>query len=331
MSATNPDISIIVPVYNAEKYLERCINSILAQSFQNLELILIDDGSKDRSGAICDSFAALDARVVVKHSINQGVSAARNEGIHLARGKYVSFVDSDDRIDPESYRLLYDKAVIENADIVYSDYYEEYDGGVLVPYLSFEEGTTWHDTISNMISYGPNSGTQWNYLLIKKSLIDDNHLLFPANYHLGEDFWFAIRAHIFSKNTVKVSEPLYYYNMANQNSLTHQESLDSATLKWKCLCESYVFLEEQGMLEEFKKEISWRMLLDKTSWVMSPFTFKFYYSNLPEVNEYVKDNPLLKRKMKLLMTCLNKGHRFIAAILVSGYKILNRITTKKQA
>ena len=96
-------LTIIVPVYNVELYLSDCIESILAQSFDNFELLLIDDGSTDSSGAICDKYKKLDKRVRVFHTENKGVSSARNKGLDEARGKYISFVDSDDYIDVDTY------------------------------------------------------------------------------------------------------------------------------------------------------------------------------------------------------------------------------------
>lgn len=95
----NPKISVIVPVYNTEKYLHRCIDSILAQTFTDFELLLIDDGSKDNSGTICDEYAAKDSRVRVFHKENGGVSSARNLGLDNAKGEWISFVDSDDYTD----------------------------------------------------------------------------------------------------------------------------------------------------------------------------------------------------------------------------------------
>ena len=95
---TLPKISIIVPVFNAEKYIHRCIDSLLAQSFTNFELILVDDGSSDRSGQICDEYAAKDSRVSVFHKKNEGVSSARNLGLDNAKGEWISFVDSGQSI-----------------------------------------------------------------------------------------------------------------------------------------------------------------------------------------------------------------------------------------
>ena len=101
MGNTNPKISVIIPVYNAEKYLRRCVDSILAQIFTDFELLLIDDGSKDKSGVICDEYAKKDNRVKVFHKENGGVSSARNLGLDNARGEWIGFIDSDDMVKPE--------------------------------------------------------------------------------------------------------------------------------------------------------------------------------------------------------------------------------------
>ena len=103
---TSPTISVIIPVYNTEMYLRRCIDSVLAQTYQDFELLLIDDGSKDSSGAICDEYAAKDARVRVFHKENGGVSSARNLGLDNARGEWVTFVDSDDYIEKKLSQVL---------------------------------------------------------------------------------------------------------------------------------------------------------------------------------------------------------------------------------
>ena len=119
----NPAVSIIVPVYNAETALHRCIESILHQSCADFELLLVDDGSKDDSGAICDEYAAKDSRIRVFHKENGGVSAARNLALDVARGKYLQFLDSDDWVVPDATLLLLRAAEEHGADLVISDFY----------------------------------------------------------------------------------------------------------------------------------------------------------------------------------------------------------------
>ena len=114
---SEPLISVIVPVYNAEKYIEKCVASIRAQTYRNLEIILVDDGSCDRSGELCEAFALEDSRIVVIRKENGGVASARNAGLDAMHGDYVGFVDADDWIDPEIYEVLLQRMIAENAQI----------------------------------------------------------------------------------------------------------------------------------------------------------------------------------------------------------------------
>ncbi|GAA2925355.1 glycosyltransferase family 2 protein [Enterococcus raffinosus] len=120
------EISIIVPVYNVEKYIRKCIDSILNQTFRDFELILVDDGSPDNSGAICDQYAKKDSRIRVIHKENGGLSSARNAGIEVAQGKYLGFVDSDDYIAEDMYELLHNNIIKEGADLSICGIYDVY-------------------------------------------------------------------------------------------------------------------------------------------------------------------------------------------------------------
>ena len=111
-------VSVIIPVYNVEEYLSRCVESVLTQTHRNLEVILVDDGATDSSGAICDHFAGMDSRVKVIHKANGGLSSARNAGIDIAQGAYLEFVDSDDWIEPDAVQSMLSMALAENVDLV---------------------------------------------------------------------------------------------------------------------------------------------------------------------------------------------------------------------
>lgn len=124
-------ISVIVPVYNVEKYLKRCIDSILAQSYRQLEIILVDDGSTDGSPVICDAYARQDDRVKVIHKANGGLSDARNAGMEIATGDYIGFVDSDDWIEPDMYRAMYEAMVQNKAQVAVCRYAEVYADKVI--------------------------------------------------------------------------------------------------------------------------------------------------------------------------------------------------------
>ena len=134
----NDLISIIVPVYKAEKYLRRCVDSILAQTYQNIEVLLIDDGSPDNSGEICDEYAEKDSRVRVFHKPNGGVSSARNLGLKEAKGDYIGFVDADDYIDKTMYEVLLCNLIKENSDISICSYNQEDSNGIFhISFMSF--------------------------------------------------------------------------------------------------------------------------------------------------------------------------------------------------
>lgn len=122
----NPKISVIVAVYKAEAYLHRCVDSLLAQTFQDFEILLIDDGSPDHSGKICDDYANQDARIRVFHKENGGVGSARQCGIDHVRGEYTTHVDPDDWVEPTMLEEMYAKAKEDDADMVLADWYLEY-------------------------------------------------------------------------------------------------------------------------------------------------------------------------------------------------------------
>ena len=140
-NADKPIISIIIPIYKVEAYIEKCLSSIKEQALSNFEAILVDDGSPDKCGKICDEFAADDTRFRVIHQKNGGISNARNNGMKIASGKYFGFVDPDDYIAPDMYEKLYKEIVRTEADIVVCDHYRlEQDG--LIPRHSFEHDRT---------------------------------------------------------------------------------------------------------------------------------------------------------------------------------------------
>ena len=131
-----PLISIIVPVYNVKDYVEKCLDSICGQSYTNLEIIVVDDGSTDGSGKICDAYASKDRRIKVIHRKNGGLSAARNEGLDAATGEFLGFVDSDDWIDLDMFKFLYELLETEEADISICSHYIERSGRTKIKYSS---------------------------------------------------------------------------------------------------------------------------------------------------------------------------------------------------
>jgi glycosyltransferase involved in cell wall biosynthesis len=170
-------ISIIIPVYKTEPYLRRCLHSVVGQTYKNLEIILVDDGSPDGCGKICDLYAAADSRVKVIHQQNRGLSVARNEGLKIASGDYFGFVDSDDWIDADMYEVLYQGAIQYGADIAICGYY--YVAGDRYKEIK-EERTTLYDrenAIHHLLVDEKITNHVWNKLY-KRKLFED--VRFPA-------------------------------------------------------------------------------------------------------------------------------------------------------
>lgn len=126
---SSPKVSIVVPVYKVEEYIDRCLDSLLNQTLKDIEIILVDDGSPDNCPKICDEYAQKDARVRVVHKQNEGLGYARNSGMEVAVGEYIAFVDSDDFVDIRMFEELYDVARGNDSDVVYCNIYKYYNEG----------------------------------------------------------------------------------------------------------------------------------------------------------------------------------------------------------
>lgn len=200
-------VSIIVPIYNVDKYLDKCINSILSQSYANFELLLVDDGSTDLSGDICDKYAELDGRVKVIHKKNGGVSSARNVGIDCSTGEWIAFVDSDDWIYPD---FLKDFVVNFSfgADL-YIQGYVDSDGNEFVCANRYWYSDNLIVELDD-IYLGQLYGFVWNKLF-KSSIIKANALWFSEKITIIEDLLFIYNYLLYSKSVFNISRINYYY------------------------------------------------------------------------------------------------------------------------
>ena len=289
-------ISIVVPVYNTEKYLKRCVDSILAQTYTDLEIILVDDGSKDSSGAICDEYAKQDQRIQVVHKKNGGVSSARNLGLDLAQGEYIAFVDSDDYLDPNMYEEMYKVALEYNCEVVLTDCIKEYMNESQLythdirsgyynlqqlkeeyyPHLLMMENVEYPATISNgLILFKRNM--KRNSVLPKyiEGVRYSEDLLFGAQLVYNADSFYYMKNHA------------YYRYCMNDDSVTHRFCPD----KWNDYLKLYYETKSYFKEEVFSKQID-KMLL-------------FFVYNA--VGELLHTNSLDKteriKKSKLILKC----------------------------
>lgn len=232
-----PKISIIVPIYNMERYLDRCLTSLASQTLRDIEIVAVNDGSDDASLAILERYARGDPRFVVVDQPNGGVSAARNAGLAVCRGDYIGFVDPDDWADPGMYEALYRTAVKQNADIVMCGYRREYGSYAkekLYPYpeLTVYRGDEVQERVARRL-LGPVGeelanpelldawGTVWSKLY-RASLLLENGLRFTDLKRIGsnEDSLFNLEACLRASSFAFLNRPYYHYWRANEASLT---------------------------------------------------------------------------------------------------------------
>lgn len=210
-------VSVIIPIYNAENYLKRCVDSVLNQSVNFLQVLLIDDGSTDNSGAICDFYAKQDNRVKVCHIKNGGVSRARNKGIELAEGKYLLMLDSDDWLASNTLEILMDVQSKNNADCVIFGF-NQTSGNIWAP-----ENNLVYDSIDSLkkdFTYHINTELLSSSVnkLYKKELIKK---MYPEDMAFGEDLLFSLNYLEECNNVVFIKNPLYQHDVYNNTSLTH--------------------------------------------------------------------------------------------------------------
>ena len=215
-----PAVSIIVPIYNAERSLHRCVDSILAQTMADWELILVDDGSVDGSGSICDAYAAKDSRIKVIHKPNEGVAATRMRGMATATGEYTIQVDSDDWVEPEMLAELYRKAKEEDADVVICDFFYDYGDCKPAKYQRQRpSGLTSEAVVSDLLEGRELKPYCWNKLVHKRCY---ERVDIPSDISHGEDF--LINLTLFKSSQVRVAylpQAFYHYvHDENSNLLT---------------------------------------------------------------------------------------------------------------
>lgn len=262
------DLSIIIPVYNCEKYLKRCLNSICNQTVSNFEVIIIDDGSTDKSLSICKEYANKDSRFKVFSIANHGSAYARNYGLEHVHGKYVGFVDADDYISAEMYSLLLQAGNNDNADIVSCDIVRVLKNGSQIKITNMLDGGKYDRTsivlkLFPILICSPRLETETPYTMVlkifKKSFLEKNSIKFDNALIAGQDFVFSTTAFYYAESFVYLKGEYCYYYFQNDVSRTHRylpnawEVYLNTNKYWKKLtanCSEYDF-KEQIQLDKF--------------------------------------------------------------------------------
>lgn len=290
-----PLISIIIPIYNTDKYLDNCLKSILLQTYKNFECLLIDDGSSDNSGNICEKYANIDHRFTVIHKKNEGLSTARNIGLSLAKGEYISFIDSDDFIDITTLEKCVKYAIEYSADLIQYGIVLENSNTIFDKHFC-KEGLFNNNDI--YVFFEPST---WNKLINKK-IIDFHNISFPNGITLSEDKYFSFLCYMYSERIVGINECLYHYEI-HANSSTHKmneknlkDEIIITNILEKLLLDKKIYRKELfDLIIQFKIDVK-----NHSLFLINPPNSKLFRALYPEV--FIKMYKCASIKQKILYT-----------------------------
>lgn len=351
MEISHPLVSIIVPTYNVEKYARLCFNSLLKQSLINIEIILIDDGSTDSSGKICDEYAAKDSRVKVIHQTNRGLGLSRNSGLSVARGKYIGFVDSDDCVSQEMFKVLYENACRYNADISYCTYKkftnqnELTDVELVLPEVKIWQGKKEiHQYMLDRIGLPPQckkdnlyGASVWCGIFLREFLRKLDVQFVSERQFIAEDMIFDIDVIPHCNRIVHCDVPLYYYRY-NTNSLTTVYKKNRFEQNVQLYYEMYRRLEKVYNREECFNSMSRYLLIIARIAVIQEIKFvkkngwKKAYKNVCRICENEELQKVLRKyeygkfsiKHKITYNLISKKHVKTLCILYFIFLLIKK-------
>lgn len=321
------EVSIIVPVYKVEKQLERCIRSILNQSFTNFELILVDDGSPDRCGEICDEYEKKDKRIKVIHKKNGGLSDARNAGLNIAKGKYIGFVDSDDIIHSEMYERMYNCITKYNVDIVQCKFRKFKSIEDINKFSNIKDANieyyTSKEAIIDMIDNNKINVNTWNKLY-KRELFENER--FPKG-KIHEDEFLTYKLIYNSNKVAYINKELYYYYQ-NDNGIMNGSNLLKRLDRIEALEERSNFFLKNGDKDLYdKSNTALFFALNKLYFIFKrnkQLKKEITYINLlkdkiTKTGCILKDNVYLSKKNRKIVNLINKNKIFINIYYVQNW------------
>lgn len=315
------NISIIVPVYKAEKYLSRGIDSILNQTFSDFELILVDDGSPDNSSNICDEYALKDKRVKVIHQENQGVSAARQKGLDTATGTYVIHADPDDWVEQDWLEKLYKSAIETNADIISCDYFIESRNDSI--YKSERPTSLENLQIIKDLLYEKIWGSTWNKLVRRECFIKGN-IKFNPNQILWEDLMVITKLLMCGAKLVHIDIPLYHYDCYSNTQSIVRKSKPSHVFSQKIYLD-YI-IENYGGRKDFQECIYLRKLnIKRIAFYCGPKYNNLLINTYPDINGIIiSQNKHINHNVKnfCMSLCLQR-HELLGHFIYSLRKMLS--------
>lgn len=316
-----PKISIIVPVYKVENYINKCIDSVLNQTFKDFELILVDDGSPDRCGKICDEYSKKDSRVRVVHKENGGLSDARNRGIKEAKGEYIGFVDSDDYIDEYMYEILYDNLIKNNADISVCGIYDCYKDKIFQNNIDGKVHVFSNQEALKEVLYGKKL-TAFAFNKLYKREVFDN-IRFPVG-KIYEDSFLIPTVFANSEKIVLVSVPKYYY-IHREGSITSSkfsekffDVIEASKINLELVRNRFPSIEKQAV---FRYIWAHFFVLDKM----------LLENNYKNINGYNQIKSVLKKNTLEILknSCFEKSRKISIILINLNIKLYRYVVLRK--
>lgn len=313
-----PKVSVIVPIYNVEKYLEKCINSLLSQTLEDIQIILVNDGSKDNSGNIAREYEKNNKnRITYVEKENGGLSDARNYGLKYATGDFIAFLDSDDYIEKNAYEEMYNKAIEENADYVECDFIWEFPNKIRVdkqyPYKNKKEMLSFVRVVA------------WNKL-IKRQLIIDNNLEFPKGLRY-EDIEFTYKLIPFVNKFAYVDKPFIHY-VQREGSIANVQNERTAEI-FTVLDNVIEFYKKNNIYEEYRNELEYnyaRYLLCSSLKRMCKIKDKTIREKLLTESWERLNSNFPNWKENVILKTVNIGkNKYMRTVNKSTYKIYSKI------
>ncbi len=307
----NPLISVIVPIYKVEKYLEKCIESIINQTYENLEIILVDDGSPDLCGEICDQYALKDNRIKVIHKSNGGLSSARNAGLDISKGEYIGFVDSDDHISEDMYTYLFNSIRENNTKLAVCNIFYEFESGK-IQRKSRDNKDLQFDFFNGLLemnTYRLFDMGAWSKLY-NKTLFSE--IRFPEG-KLSEDYFVMYRIFELAQKISYVSNPCYYYlqrkNSISRNASINHDFLDAAKTQMEYLDSNYPEMMVIGHTAYASAALTVYDFYLKSKVDCPIERFDYYYSIVNQNIKFVKQAKYLSKakKIQFRLFIINKG------------------------
>lgn len=315
-------ISVIIPIYNSEKYLHKTIKSVIDQTCRRIEIICVDDGSNDSSLEICNEFKRNDDRIVVVEQKNKGVSSARNSGLKIAKGEFIIFLDSDDCYDINAFDSMYNDIVRNNVDVVFYNLVNDYNGKFVIRNCRIKDGIYKVKEIEDiLLDDGSITGILFGSscsAIYKRNIIRNNKLAFDIDLSVNEDGFFNLEYILKSNKIMSCSNKKYYFYRQTSLNDKNKDYIDS-------LDKAYKYSYNYKFIDGFSKQIKNRyatILFQKSFYLAQKGSIMVARKALFDLwitkELYTYENERINIYKKILMLCIKKQY-YIFFILVIRY------------